>query len=187
MHPNVNLENVEALGAEEVLSVVLSDPGSRACVTCSFQAEDMIVLRMLKARRPEIPVLFLDTGYHFPETYQYRDRMKEEWALNLTNVLPKNTVEQQESLLGILHRTDPTQCNGEFQARIPDGGSQPLRALVYRPAQRAVANEKKSQKSGAASLAGRQDSLEGESSRRLDVGASVGIHGGEQPQLSSSI
>src|SRR2546430_17574968 len=69
----------------------------------------MIVLRMLKARLPEIPVLFLDTGYHFAETYQYRDRMTKEWALNLTNVLPKNTVEQQESLLGILHRTDPTQ------------------------------------------------------------------------------
>ena len=44
MQPNVNLENVEALGAEEVLSVVLSaGPGPRACVTCSFQAEDMIV------------------------------------------------------------------------------------------------------------------------------------------------
>jgi len=111
MQPYVSLENVEALGAEEVLSVVMSaDRGSRACVTCSFQAEDMIVLRMLKARLPEIPVLFLDTGYHFAQTYQYRDRMTKEWALNLTNVLPKNTVEQQESLLGILHRTDPTQC-----------------------------------------------------------------------------
>src|SRR5882672_6753044 len=73
MQPNPNLENVEPLSAEEVLSVVLSaDPGSRPCVTCSFQAEDMIVLRMLKARLPEIPVLFLDTGYHFAQTYQYR-------------------------------------------------------------------------------------------------------------------
>src|SRR2546421_11302504 len=111
MQPNPNLGNVEPLSAEEVLRVVLvADPESRACVTCSFQAEDMIVLRMLKARLPEIPVLFLDTGYHFAQTYQYRDRMTKEWALNLTNVLPKNTVEQQESLLGILNRTDPTQC-----------------------------------------------------------------------------
>src|SRR5256714_6817128 len=106
-----NLANVEALSAEEVLGVVLSaDPQSRACVTCSFQAEDMIVLRMLKSRLPEIPVLFLDTGYHFQETYQYRDRMTKEWTLNLTNVLPKNSVEQQESVFGILHRTDPTEC-----------------------------------------------------------------------------
>src|SRR5438046_8680893 len=123
MQPNVNLENVEALGAEEVLSVVLSaGPGPRACVTCSFQAEDMIVLRMLKARLPEIPVLFLDTGYHFAETYQYRDRMTKEWALNMTTVLPKNPVKQQESLLGILHRTDRSEerrvgkeWNGKWQ------------------------------------------------------------------------
>src|SRR6266576_3674667 len=111
MQPNPNLPNVEALSAEEVLGVVLSaDPQSRACVTCSFQAEDMIVLRMLKTRLPEIPVLFLDTGYHFQETYQYRDRMTKEWALNLTNVLPKQSVEQQESDFGILHRTNPTEC-----------------------------------------------------------------------------
>jgi len=111
MQPNPNLENVEALSAEEVLSVVLSaDPGSRPCVTCSFQAEDMIVLRMLKARLPEIPVLFLDTGYHFPQTYEYRDRMAKEWSLHLVNVLPTRTVPEQESAFGILYQTDPTRC-----------------------------------------------------------------------------
>src|SRR3989449_5416050 len=113
MQPNVNLENVEALGAEEVLSVVLSaDPGSRACVTCSFQAEDMIVLRMLKARRPDIPVLFLDTGYHFAETYQYRDRMASEMKLNLVNLMPKLTVPEQESQFGILYTSAPDRCCG---------------------------------------------------------------------------
>src|SRR5437879_13829700 len=60
------------------------------------------------------------------------------------------------------------------QSGTPDGGSRPLRALVYRPAQRAVANAKKYQKSGAASLPGRQDALEGESSRRWDVGPRLG-------------
>src|SRR6266481_9520848 len=109
MQPNPNLQTVERLSAEEVLSVVLSaDPESPACVTCSFQAEDMIVLRMLKARLPEIPVLFLDSGYHFAQTYQYRDRMKKEWALNLTNVLPKITVGQKKPCLGFLIPKDPT-------------------------------------------------------------------------------
>ena len=35
----------------------------------------MIVLDLLRKRLPDIPVLFLDTGYHFAETYAYRDRM----------------------------------------------------------------------------------------------------------------
>ncbi len=58
-----------------------------------------------------IPVVFLDTvGYHFPETYAYRDRMKREWSLNLVNVLPERTVARQESEFGILYQTDPTRC-----------------------------------------------------------------------------
>jgi phosphoadenosine phosphosulfate reductase len=54
--------------------------------------------------------LFLDTGYHFAETYEYRDRMAKEWSLNLVNVVPQKTVPQQESEFGILYRNDPTKC-----------------------------------------------------------------------------
>jgi phosphoadenosine phosphosulfate reductase len=55
-------------------------------------------------------VLFLDTGYHFPQTYEYRDRLAKEWSLNFVNVLPVQTVAQQESALGILYRSDPARC-----------------------------------------------------------------------------
>jgi phosphoadenosine phosphosulfate reductase len=57
-----------------------------------------------------VPVLFLDTGYHFSQTYEYRDRMAKEWSLQLVNVLPKQTVAEQESAFGILNRSDPTRC-----------------------------------------------------------------------------
>ncbi len=43
----------------------------------------MIVLDLLRKRVPDIPVLFLDTGYHFAETYAYRDKMTADWKLNL--------------------------------------------------------------------------------------------------------
>jgi phosphoadenosine phosphosulfate reductase len=58
----------------------------------------------------KIPVLFLDTGYHFAETYEYRDRMAEEWKMNLFNLLPEQTVAQQESQFGILYQTAPDHC-----------------------------------------------------------------------------
>jgi phosphoadenosine phosphosulfate reductase len=45
------------------------------CLTCSFQAEDVVVLHMLRAAVPAIPVLFLDTVHHFAETYAYRDNL----------------------------------------------------------------------------------------------------------------
>jgi len=105
------LENLEARTAEEVLDVVLaSGTPSLACLTCSFQAEDIIVLNLLRKRIPNIPVLFLETGYHFAQTYQFRDRIAREWNLNLVNVAPQKTVLQQESELGILYRDQPTKC-----------------------------------------------------------------------------
>ncbi|MGC2663427.1 MAG: phosphoadenylyl-sulfate reductase, partial [Candidatus Acidiferrales bacterium] len=76
----------------------------------SFQAEGMIVLHFLRKIIPEIPVLFLDTGYHFAQTYEYRDRIAEEWQLRLINVLPLLSVAQQESQFGILYQSNPTEC-----------------------------------------------------------------------------
>jgi phosphoadenosine phosphosulfate reductase len=104
-------ENIENLGPDEILDAVLdARPEQSACLTCSFQAEDMIALDLLRRRIPSIPVLFLETGYHFAQTYQYRDRMAKEWSLNLVNVIPPKTVEQQESQYGILYRSNPTRC-----------------------------------------------------------------------------
>jgi phosphoadenosine phosphosulfate reductase len=106
-----NPETIESLDAESlVVSVLAESEPSTVCLTCSFQAEDMIVLDLLRKRLPHLPVLFLETGYHFLETYQFRDRMTAEWGLNLVNALPKKTVQQQESEVGILYREDPARC-----------------------------------------------------------------------------
>jgi len=80
------------------------------CLTCSFQAEDVLLTKLALELDPKIPILFLDTGYHFAETYQYRDRIAAEWNLNLFNLLPELTVEEQESQFGILNQTAPDQC-----------------------------------------------------------------------------
>lgn len=96
--------------AEELIREVLEQYSGRACLTCSFQAEDMVVLDLLRKLRPDIPVLFLDTGYHFAETYEYRDRMAREWRLNLVNLVPALSVEQQEGRFGKLYGTQPDQC-----------------------------------------------------------------------------
>lgn len=111
MNVNQIAERVENLSPEAVLDAVLSaNKNARPCITSSFQAEDMAVLHLLRKRIPDVPVLFLDTGYHFPQTYEYRDRLTKEWSLNLVNVLPVQTVAEQESAFGILNRSDPTRC-----------------------------------------------------------------------------
>ena len=66
--------------ASELLSARLP------CITASFQAECVVLLHMLRELRPDIPVLFIDTVHHFAETNAYRDRLVEEWRLNLVIV-----------------------------------------------------------------------------------------------------
>jgi len=103
------LAHVRALLAHELVSA----PGEvDACLTCSFQAEDVLLLHLTRELRPNIPVLFLDTGYHFAETYEYRDRITAEWNLNLINLLPAHTVAEQEREHGLLYQTAPDRCCG---------------------------------------------------------------------------
>jgi phosphoadenosine phosphosulfate reductase len=99
-----NLAQVGATLAREL------DGEHHACLTCSFQAEDMLLAKLAIEIDPRIPVLFLDTGYHFAETYAYRDRMAREWQLNLINLLSEKTVEEQEADHGLLYRSAPDQC-----------------------------------------------------------------------------
>ena len=101
---------LEALPLEQLIDSALAT--GRACLTCSFQAEDMAILHLVRQRQPDIPVLFLETGYHFPETYEYRDRMTREWNLNLINLQAATTLQEHESQFGILYQTEPTKCCG---------------------------------------------------------------------------
>jgi phosphoadenosine phosphosulfate reductase len=106
-----DLEALEPRGADEIVDAALAGEfAAGACFTCSFQAEDMIVLHLLRKSLPQIPVLFLETGYHFAETYEFRDAIAREWDLNLVNVIPLQTVAAQESAFGILYRDDPAKC-----------------------------------------------------------------------------
>jgi phosphoadenosine phosphosulfate reductase len=99
-----------ALSLEELVGHFLLRPVPGACLTCSFQLEDMIVLDAVRKIQPRIPVLFLETGYHFAETYAYRDRMVAEWDLNLVNLEAPQTVAEQEAAFGKLYQTAPDKC-----------------------------------------------------------------------------
>ena len=108
----------------------------------------MIVLDLLRKRLPEIPVLFLDTGYHFAETYAYRDRMAREWNLNVQNLVAKQSVAQQEAAFGILNRTDPGRCCQLRKVEPLFSALEKFDPMVYRPAPRTVAHAQKSESCG---------------------------------------
>src|ERR1700694_1232476 len=95
--------------AQELISKILGEANA-PCVTSSFQSECVVWVHMLRAQKPQIPVLFLETGYHFPETIEYRDKLAVEWKLNLFNLEANHSVADQESQFGILNQTHPGRC-----------------------------------------------------------------------------
>jgi phosphoadenosine phosphosulfate reductase len=58
----------------------------RPCITSSFQAECVVLTHLLREVLPDVPVLFLDTFHHFPQTLAYRDEISAAWGLNLINL-----------------------------------------------------------------------------------------------------
>src|SRR3954466_2872652 len=75
-----------------------------ACITSSFQAEDMVLTHLVREVRPDIPVLFLDTFHHFAQTLDYRDEMAREWGLNL------QTLRAAQPDPGLWQRESTTAC-----------------------------------------------------------------------------
>jgi phosphoadenosine phosphosulfate reductase len=74
-----------SIDAREVVARTLGN-AQIPCITSSFQAECVVLTHMLRELRPDIPVLFLDTFHHFPQTLAYRDELSERWGLKLINL-----------------------------------------------------------------------------------------------------
>lgn len=79
---------------------------------CSFGAEDVVLVDMLQRVSPKTDIFYLDTDFHFKETYETRDRLAERYpGIPLVQVKPKITPEEQEELHGAeLWKTNANAC-----------------------------------------------------------------------------
>lgn len=102
----------EDLTPEEIIQHVESALGSEWVIASSFQLTSLVIIdvaRRVLDRRPA--VAFLDTGFHFAETLQFRDRLALEWDLELINIVGPGATGTQESEYGTdLHRRNPELC-----------------------------------------------------------------------------
>jgi phosphoadenosine phosphosulfate reductase len=102
-------DELEDASAEDVIRWATDTFGDRICVTSSMT--DAVIIHLASAVRPGIDVVFLDTGYHFPETIGTRDAVAAVYPVNLVNVTPSRTVEEQDAELGPrLYGRNPDLC-----------------------------------------------------------------------------
>jgi phosphoadenosine phosphosulfate reductase len=102
-------EELEGAPPLEVLRWAVDRFSPRFAITASMQ--DTVLLDMISRIDRDVPVVFLDTGYHFPETLGTADAAKTVYDLNLLRVRPQLTVEQQDKAFGPrLYERDPDLC-----------------------------------------------------------------------------
>ncbi len=83
-------------------------PGTLA-VACSMA--DAVVPHLVSRHAPGVDVLFLDTGYHFAETYGTRDAVAHTLPVTVVDVRPRLGVAEQDAEFGPrLHDRDPAAC-----------------------------------------------------------------------------
>ncbi|MFD9909870.1 phosphoadenylyl-sulfate reductase [Streptomyces sp. NPDC059063] len=101
-----DLEDASAL---EIVTWAAATFGKRFCVTSSM--EDAVVAHLASRALPGVDVVFLDTGYHFPETIGTRDAVAAVMDVNVITLTPRRTVAEQDAEHGPrLHDRDPDLC-----------------------------------------------------------------------------
>ncbi len=93
---------LEPLKAHERLLQLKEIYGKRLVASSSFGLQASVMLHLIKEHAPEVPVIFVDTGYCFPETYQFAESFIDQWGLDIRVFNPAISAARQEALYGKL-------------------------------------------------------------------------------------
>ncbi|MEP7285860.1 MAG: phosphoadenylyl-sulfate reductase [Chloroflexota bacterium] len=108
--PQLNID-FEAGSPQDVLRWAAEMYGDSLAVVTSFQPTGIVTLHMLSEIAPRTPILTLDTGLLFPETYALMDTLEQQLNLNLIRVRPAQTVAEQAAAHGdALWDREPDRC-----------------------------------------------------------------------------
>jgi phosphoadenosine phosphosulfate reductase len=94
--------DLEHAAAEERVRWAIETFGDGLVMTTSFGVQSAVMLHLVTRIAPQIPVIFLDTGYLFPETYRFAQELTGRLQLNLKKIVPAMTAAEQEALYGKL-------------------------------------------------------------------------------------
>ena len=87
------------------------ESGKKVFTTSSFQSHSIVLLHIISRIDPSIPVYFLNTGYHFPETIEFKEEVTKLLGINTIDLLPLTPKFMQKDNQGrLLFTSDPDYC-----------------------------------------------------------------------------
>ena len=100
-------KNFDKQSAEDRIRWAIQQFRDKAVLTTSFGAQSSALLHLATQIQPDLPVLFIDTGYHFPETISFAEELKERLKLNLKTYHPLLSPSEIESRYGQIWEKGP--------------------------------------------------------------------------------
>jgi len=108
---DLNRRFAEASTQDVLRAVLLDSVAGRVALVSSFGAESAVLLHLAAGIDPAVPVLFLETGKHFPETLAYRDALAARLGLTgLVNITPDAETIAKRDEAGLRWSYDPDGC-----------------------------------------------------------------------------
>jgi phosphoadenosine phosphosulfate reductase len=102
-------QELETATAEQILTWTRDTFGDSVILTSSFGADAALMLHLVTRVLPRVRVVFLDTGYLFPETYRFADELTRRLSLDVRVYAPAMTAARQEALFGKLWEGDESE------------------------------------------------------------------------------
>ncbi|HJU58076.1 MAG TPA: phosphoadenylyl-sulfate reductase [Actinomycetota bacterium] len=105
-------ERFETTDPREIVGWALEGSGLESIALASaFQAEGTCVMHMATRIRPDVPIMFLETGFHFDQTLEFKRRLTKRLGLNVVEVAGEYTPESQAAAFGPrLYERDADRC-----------------------------------------------------------------------------
>lgn len=91
---------LDGMTASERIEWALEFLPENHLLTSSFGAQSAVMLHLLTQQAPNIPVVLIDTGYLFAETYRFVDQLVQQLELNLKVIRPEHSAAWQEARYG---------------------------------------------------------------------------------------
>jgi phosphoadenosine phosphosulfate reductase len=105
-------QRFEAAEPQDIVRWALAEAGlGRIAIASAFQAEGTCLIHMATEVDRDVPILFLETGFHFAATLAFKERLTERLGLNVVDLVGDYTVEEQAREFGPrLYERDPKLC-----------------------------------------------------------------------------
>lgn len=98
--PVLAAPDLSTLSAEARIRWAVEEFGDKLILSTSFGIQSAVMLHLATRVAPDIPVVFIDTGYLFEETYRFADQLTKRLKLNLKSYGPRRSAARQEALDG---------------------------------------------------------------------------------------